>query len=249
MPKLIRLEDSTYKELGHYGHWEDTMDSRIIKDLVMNDGNGKVEFASRYLWDYIKANLQGEESPAKPLSYESLEFGTITQREISQTYEHVFGAKTKKVNGVRILSFDLTKLQRLSRIYDLNINIKVLKDGEAEEDSSSEKSGSVGSDWTDVGIPRYTKSSINGPQKLAERTNSERESTPDNGPVDSLDVSNVTHPNLTLFSCYHCEGFDTDSRDDYESHMAKKHFKLPAYPSIADLQRHGLKAQGKDWEK
>lgn len=33
MPKLIRLEDSTYKELGQYGRWEDTMDT-IVRRLL-----------------------------------------------------------------------------------------------------------------------------------------------------------------------------------------------------------------------
>jgi hypothetical protein len=37
------------------------------------------------------------------------------------------------------------------RAYELNINVKVLKDGEWEEDSSSEKSGSPGSDRPDLG--------------------------------------------------------------------------------------------------
>ena len=134
---------------------------RIIKDLITNEG--KSEFASRYIWDYIKANLQGEESPGKALSYESSEFGTITQKDITQTYEHIFGAKTKKVNGIRILEFDLTKLERLGKVYDLTINIKVLKEG--QEDSSSEKLGSLGSDWTDIGIRKHIAASTNGVRK------------------------------------------------------------------------------------
>lgn len=33
MSKVIRLEDSTYDELGRFGHWSDTMDS-IIRRLL-----------------------------------------------------------------------------------------------------------------------------------------------------------------------------------------------------------------------
>lgn len=33
MAKLIRVDDSTYKELGEYGHWNDTMDSIIWRLL------------------------------------------------------------------------------------------------------------------------------------------------------------------------------------------------------------------------
>jgi hypothetical protein len=51
------------------------------------------------------------------------------------------------------------------------------------------------------------------------------------------------------YSCYHCDGFHTGNQDYYENHMARCHFRLPAYPSVADLQRYGLKPQGKSWEK
>lgn len=91
--------------------------------------------------------------------------------------------------------------------------------------------------------------SVNQPDGNSEIGISERGNIPNNDLPYSQDPSNPTHPTLTLYSCYHCEGFHTDSQNDYERHMAKKHFKLPAYPSMADLQRHGLKAQGKDWEK
>ena len=54
---------------------------------------------------------------------------------------------------------------------------------------------------------------------------------------------------LYRYICYHCNDFQTNNQDYYENHMARKHFQLPAYPSITDLQRHGLKAQGKEWER
>lgn len=46
MPKLIRLEDSTYKELSHYGHWEDTMDSivrRLLQEAQLKKHENKEE--------------------------------------------------------------------------------------------------------------------------------------------------------------------------------------------------------------
>ena len=46
MPKLIRLEDTTYKELGQYGRWEDTMDTivrRLIQEAHLNKHEQKEE--------------------------------------------------------------------------------------------------------------------------------------------------------------------------------------------------------------
>jgi DNA replicative helicase MCM subunit Mcm2 (Cdc46/Mcm family) len=57
------------------------------------------------------------------------------------------------------------------------------------------------------------------------------------------------HTNPFLYCCYHCEDFHTNNQDYYENHMARYHYRLPAYPSVADLRRHGLKAQGKTWER
>jgi hypothetical protein len=46
MPKLIRLEESTYKELGQYGRWEDTMDTivrRLLQEARINKNGHKEE--------------------------------------------------------------------------------------------------------------------------------------------------------------------------------------------------------------
>ena len=49
MPKLIRLEDSTYRELGLYGRWEDTMDTIVgqYMEARLNKHGHKEEVATR----------------------------------------------------------------------------------------------------------------------------------------------------------------------------------------------------------
>jgi hypothetical protein len=69
----------------------------------------------------------------------------ISQKEVTQILEHVFGAKPKKLGGVRSLIFNTGKLQRLGKVYDLSIQVQVL-----QEDSSSEKSGSDRTDVSDM---------------------------------------------------------------------------------------------------
>jgi hypothetical protein len=53
------------------------------------------------------------------------------------------------------------------------------------------------------------------------------------------------------YTCYHsrCD-FHTDSEQAYQSHGALKHPKNPLlYPSKAEIEKYGLQAQGKDWER
>ena len=51
------------------------------------------------------------------------------------------------------------------------------------------------------------------------------------------------------YCCYYCDSFKTNSEDDYKSHVIHKHgIGHPCYPGKADLEKLGLKAQGKSWE-
>jgi hypothetical protein len=51
------------------------------------------------------------------------------------------------------------------------------------------------------------------------------------------------------FQCYYCDSFKTNSNDDYERHVVRKHGQgHPCYPSKVDLEKLGLKMQGKSWE-
>jgi hypothetical protein len=69
----------------------------------------------------------------------------------------------------------------------------------------------------------------------------------------ATDVSQASHVSPTTtaeqFQCYYCASFKANSNDDYESHVIKKHGQRhPSYPSKADLEKLGLKPQGKSWE-
>jgi hypothetical protein len=83
------------------------------------------ELESNLIWNTIKGTLQGKDIPSKPQSYDTVEFGSISQKGITETLVQVFGAKPTKRHSGRTLIFDQNKLQRLSRIYDLSIDVKV----------------------------------------------------------------------------------------------------------------------------
>lgn len=101
------------------------------------------------------------------------EFGVLSQKEITQTLEHIFGAKTKKSHGKKMLEFDISKLKRLGNIYDLFPEVKVI-----------EESRDVGDVGDDVGIGRYIAASTGEHELISGDKLIEREDTPNQGLPD-----------------------------------------------------------------
>jgi hypothetical protein len=155
---------------------------RVIKDLIRNQDSTRLE--SHVIWGYIRSNLQGAEVLGKPLSYDTSEFGIISQKEITQTLEHIFGAKIKKTQGIKVLQFDPSKLKRLGNIYDLPLEVKVIEGGEMGDDRD------VGDD---VGIGKYTKISTDEREINSNNEGAEREDPPIQQVVDPLDCPQAPH--------------------------------------------------------
>jgi hypothetical protein len=70
---------------------------------------------------------------------------------------------------------------------------------------------------------------------------------------DSRSIEKIEENDYRLstyyYSCYYCDDFKTNDETDYERHVLKLHgLGHPCYPCKADLERLGLKAQGKSWE-
>jgi hypothetical protein len=66
----------------------------------------------------------------------------------------------------------------------------------------------------------------------------------------SRNVFLLNERNNFIYSCYHngCD-FRTIDEKDYHRHAAQKHTGIPVlYPTKAELEKYGLKAQGKSWE-
>ncbi len=118
---------------------------KTIKELIQIENNAELE--SNQIWDSIKANLQGDEIPNRPQSYQSVEFGEISQKGIVQILKDVFGATKSKRHGEgRKYVFDLKKLERLGKIYDLSIDIQV---------DQEDENGTHGTHGTLIGLDRH----------------------------------------------------------------------------------------------
>ena len=79
-----------------------------------------------------------------------MEYGTISQKEVTQTLIEVFGAsRSKRHGGTRKLVFHPSKLEKLARMYHLNVKIEVMV------------SGTHGTHGTLVGLDRHLEERSN----------------------------------------------------------------------------------------
>src|SRR5215207_7165238 len=108
---------------------------------------------------------------------------------------------------------------------------------------------------TFVVVERNDSTMENDSTKNAENhaQNKEGGDSGDSGIIFSIEVGNgmvVAKEQLLhyMFKCYHCVDFQTNNKDYYEHHITIHHFRLPAYPSKAEIEQYGLEAQGKEWE-
>jgi hypothetical protein len=98
---------------------------KTVKQLIESQDSS--ELSSTDIWQSIASPdlLPGDYIPGKKLSYDSVEFGVISQKEIVEILVQVFGAKQSRTKQKRSLIFDIQKLERVGKIYDLDINVEV----------------------------------------------------------------------------------------------------------------------------
>ena len=86
----------------------------VVKGLLIK--SSMTTASSSLIWKTVKASLEGYEIPGKPQSYQTLEFGVITQKQIVGILKNVFGAQVSGRHGsARRLVFDFAKLDRVVR--------------------------------------------------------------------------------------------------------------------------------------
>jgi hypothetical protein len=121
-------------------------------------------------------------------------------------------------------------------------------------------------DMTDVGLDRHLSEQSNDnkmddsgqeSQNVHDKTTedienitSDQNDEPANSSEQASQASHVSPKQKQKeYSCYYCDDFQpTNNVEDYERHVINKHPKKRSYPTKVELERLGLKAQGKNWE-
>ena len=124
----------------------DSLHSRIyqlIKRMIKDENSAQLE--SVKIWDSVINELSGEVIKAQTI--QTSDFGPISQKQIIQILKDVFKAKPPRRHGnVRSLVFDPIILDKLSRVYDLDVDVKVKRKTSLE--NSNNENGTHGTHGT-----------------------------------------------------------------------------------------------------
>jgi hypothetical protein len=107
---------------------------KILNDMVKEDNQ---EIGSGLIWDTIKVSLDGSDIPNKPMSYESTEYGTLSQKVIIQMIKDNFKSTSPtRTEKQRSLKFSRTVLNQLSDKYEVNLELQVVEEMTDETDET-----------------------------------------------------------------------------------------------------------------
>ena len=92
-----------------------------VTRLVSEEGN---EIYVKRIWEVIKETIQGYFDEKRPNEYQTLEYGTIYNKSISNILEHTFGGRPKHREHGNTFIFDVEELSRVGKAYSLPTKIQ-----------------------------------------------------------------------------------------------------------------------------
>jgi hypothetical protein len=117
----------------------DTLDARLFEIIINLIGEkGTTELDNTVIWESFKDNIEGYYDPNKPLSYETEEFYTVSQKRVTDILVDKFGAikgHDSKTGKNRALRFNQNILKRLEPNYSSAKPIEILKPSDTSNTS------------------------------------------------------------------------------------------------------------------
>jgi hypothetical protein len=159
---------------------------QLIKRMIKDENSTELE--SSKIWNVLKEELNGEDIKAQTI--QTPEFGQISQKEIIEILKDVFKAKPPKRHGnARSLIFDLAIIYKLSKVYDLDVNIKVKR----KEDSNEMGNGTHGTLYGDgIGLDKHISHTTldENDEKFNKNIETKRENSDNSNQMLSKDSNN-----------------------------------------------------------
>lgn len=242
---------------------------RMIRELIRIGNSAELE--SNQIWNRIKDNLQGNEIPNRPQSFQSVEFGEISQKGIVQTLIDVFGAtKSKRHGDGRRYVFDVGKLDRLGKFYESDIDIQVTKENEngtrgtlvgLDQHILDKEHGTRGTRGTFVGQAGHADNVLNNPYLIVsdqDNINNFDKNKENNNKIISIDqqqkvdapiegsenVSQASHVSQILVEC---EDTSTKSNDNV-SHVSQSETIYRIHPHSDIFACENCRRRGDKWD-
>lgn len=161
----------------------------LIKEMIVNQQCATLK--SKDIWGNFLEKVDWKPIPNRPQSIDSVEFGIKSQKELNQTLKDVFGAKAPGRHGTnRGLIFDTNILDKMSRTYDIEVEIKV------QEEDVKERNGTHGTLGTHVGLMQYGSSAAPSTY-IAENKQQNHENIIN--PVSNIDKSTIDNTTDTFY--------------------------------------------------
>jgi hypothetical protein len=108
---------------------------KVVAELIKREKT--IELKSMLIWTNLKDQLQGRDIVGRSMSFECEDFGIIYQGNVTRVLQEIFGAEKIRHSigpkkGERYLKFDSKNLNKLSRIYEAPIEIRVKSIGNSD---------------------------------------------------------------------------------------------------------------------
>lgn len=153
-------------------------------------------------------------------------------------------ADTTMTELMEDITVDENDYKTVEEIFDKYYSEFIVKDSKFDSNNIS------GTDYTFIKSPaleEYLQTANNNDNLHDVLTDNIKNSN------NNQDISNnLFHEdkkNKLIYSCYIAEcNFKTIFEQEYKKHYVMNHPNKPAYPSSADIQKNGLRPQGKPWE-
>ncbi len=183
----------------------------IIVNLVSQYGSR--ELTVNQIWSSIKETIDGTYDERKSNEFQSADYGVIYRNTITNIICDKFGATRKHTKNGSLLTFDLEKLVKIGKAYNLETNMQAMLEGDDGDgsDGSTDSTDTLGlnshAENRDTGL--NIKGNISNLESGIENSTHKNN---DSHALSSIEPSQLSQPSpiyrlghSDTFSCHNCK--------------------------------------------
>ena len=232
------------------------IESILIPSLIsFVESYGASLIPSKEVWSFLKSNFD----PDNEHEYDRISISDhlIYKNTITRILEDKFGAKQRHCEKGNAVMFDIDKLRKIQKSYDVSTKIRVRPIAEGTEGTEgSRENAPLFEDY--ISGKNVEISQSNGENNI-DISQNKGSKVPKDPLASSLMPSEPSEPSglseePLLLRCYYCakngngKAFETYNETEYLRHGTLRHHNKPMYPNSATIEKYNLIPQGQSWE-
>lgn len=232
------------------------IESILIPSLIsFVESYGASLIPSKEVWSFLKSNFD----PENENEYDRISISDhlIYKNTVTRILEDKFGAKPRHCEKGNAIMFDIDKLRKIQKSYDVSTKIRVRTMAEGTEGTEGSRENAFLFDGC-ISDKNVEISQGNGENNIDISQNRGSKVTK-NLLASSLMPSEPSEPSGTseeplILRCYYCakngngKVFETYDEGEYLKHGILKHYNKPMYPNGTTIKKYNLIPQGQSWE-